>query len=183
MLSNLPWFDILVQGLGVLGILSSVISFQCRTHGKIMLFRNGNEFLFAIQYLLLGAYTGMTMNIIGCVRNQLFAAQVKKGKSTRKTQIIFCLIFIAGGLVSWSGYKTILIIVSKILSTIAYGLENTKILRIIILFTSTSWLIYNFSVGSIAGMACEVFTLCSILVALFRLYVLPALRTKKKETE
>lgn len=167
------WFNLFVQGLGFFGILSSIISFQCTKHNSIMLFRTGNEFLFGLQYLFLGAYTGLAMNIIGCIRNQIFASQVKRNRSTLISQIIFSAIFLIGGIISWSGYESILIIVAKILSTIAYSLKNTKILRLIILFTSTSWLLYNILVQSYAGVLCELFTISSIIVAIIRFYIRP----------
>ena len=179
---KINWFDIVTQGLGFLGILASIISFQCKQHSKIMLFRTLNEFLFGLQYFLLGAYTGMAMNLIGCVRNQLFSYEVKRKKSTLVTQIFFSALFLVGGIITWAGYKSILIITAKILSTIAYSLKNTKVLRLIILFTSTSWLIYNATVHSLAGVACEMFTIGSLLLSLLRFYVLPHFK-KQKETQ
>ena len=61
--------QIIIQAIGILGILASVIAFQKKKHNQILLFKTLNEFLFAIQYFLLGAYTGMAMNLVGCVRN------------------------------------------------------------------------------------------------------------------
>ena len=46
---NVTWFDVLVQGLGVLGIAASVIAFQCKKHKSIMIFRTANESFFSIQ--------------------------------------------------------------------------------------------------------------------------------------
>lgn len=72
--------QIIIQSIGALGIIASIISFQTKKHNQILLFRTLNEFLFAIQYVLLGAYTGMAMNLVGCVRNIIFTKQVEKGK-------------------------------------------------------------------------------------------------------
>ena len=175
---EIDWFFILTQALGLCGILCGAIAFQCKKHSNIMLFRTVNELLFAIQYLLLGAYTGMAMDLIGCLRNQLFASQIKRNKSTLLTQIIFCIIFLIGGIATWSGYISILAITAKLLSTVAYSLKNTKILRLIILTTSSCWLVYNAMVSSWAGVLCEVFTLSSIVISLFRFYILPKLKKR-----
>ena len=75
--------EILIQGIGVLGILASILSFQCRKHSRILALRTANELLFAVQYAMLGAYTGMAMNLVGCVRNTVFSAQVRRGKAPR----------------------------------------------------------------------------------------------------
>lgn len=90
--------EIITQLIGGIGVLASVISFQCKKHNKILLFRTLNEAFFALQYFLLGAYTGMVMNIIGCVRNIIFSKQVERGKKTTATASIFCgLFFCVGG--------------------------------------------------------------------------------------
>ena len=68
----------LVQGLGIIGITASVLSFQCKGTQKLLALRTANEFFFAMQYILLGAYTGAAMNLIGCVRNIVFSKMVEK---------------------------------------------------------------------------------------------------------
>ncbi|MDY3928486.1 MAG: YgjV family protein [Clostridia bacterium] len=165
--------NIIIQIIGGFGILASIISFQCKKHNKILLFRTLNELIFAIQYFLLGAYTGMAMNLVGCVRNIIFTKKIEKNKKTNIYIIIFSILFIAFGIFTWQGKKSILIITAKTLSTIAYGNKNTTITRSLILITSTSWLIYNVCVFSVAGVLCEVFTLVSLVAGIIRIDVVP----------
>ena len=172
--------EILIQGIGVLGILASILSFQCRKHSRILALRTANELLFAVQYAMLGAYTGMAMNLVGCVRNTVFSAQVRRGQSTQATRLAFSALFLIMTALTWAGPKSLLSGVAKVVSTYAYGSSNTALVRLMILFTSTCWLIYNAAVGSYAGVACEGFTLCSIVVGMIRLD-LPAWRAKRKK--
>lgn len=167
--------NLVIQLIGGLGVVASIISFQCKKHSSILFFRTLNEFIFAIQYFLLGAYTGMSMNLVGCIRNIIFINQVKNNKKTIVSSTIFCIMFFVFGLVSWQGKKSILIIFAKILSTIAYGNKNTTVVRIIIFLTSTSWLIYNYCIFSIAGIICEAFTLVSLIVGIIRFNIIPLL--------
>ena len=51
-------YNIFVQAIGVIGIISSIISFQCKRHKPLMIFRTGNELFFALQYFLLGGIHG-----------------------------------------------------------------------------------------------------------------------------
>ena len=171
--------DILVQLIGGLGILASLISFQCKKHNSILAFRTLNEAIFAAQYLMLGAYTGMAMNLIGCVRNTVFTKQVAKGKKTTVPTVIFCVIFLVFGIFTWQGMKSILIIVAKVLSTVAYGNKNPTVVRGIVFITCTSWLIYNYCVFSVAGVICEAVTLISLLIGIVRLDIMPRLAKKK----
>ena len=165
--------DIIIQLIGGLGIIASIISFQCKKHNSILFFRSLNEFIFAIQYFLLDAYTGMAVNLIGCIRNIVFTKQISKNKKTTISTIVFSLSFFIFGVFTWQGAKSILIIIAKILSSVAYGNKNTSIVRAIIFITCTSWLIYNYFVFSIAGMICEAFTLISLIIGVIRLDIIP----------
>ena len=173
--------NIVIQLIGGLGILASIMSFQLKKHNQVLLLRTLNEFLFAVQYFLLGAYTGMAMNIVGCVRNIIFTKQVEKGKSTTKCIVLFSILFFSFGLATWQGSKSVLIIIAKIISTIANGNKNTSFVRKTILITSTSWLVYNSLVFSIAGVLCEAFTLVSIIIGIIRLDIIPVIRGDKIE--
>ena len=165
-----------IELIGALGIIASIISFQCKKHNSILLFRTLNEFLFAIQYFLLGAFTGMAMDLVGCARNIIFTKQVEKGKKTTTSTVVFSILFFAFGIFTWQGAKSILIIIAKILSTLAYGNKNTTIVRVIIFITSSSWLVYNYFVSSYAGMLCEIFTLVSLIIGIIRLDIIPHLK-------
>ena len=172
--------EIVVQLIGGLGVLASVIAFQCKNHKKILFFRMLNEFVFAIQYILLGAYTGAVADVIGCVRNLVFTRQISREKKTTIPIIVFSVIFFVFGCVTWDGPKSLLVIAAKVLSTMAYGSKNTTVLRGIIFVTSSCWLIYNSFVFSIAGILCEVFTLTSLIIGVIRLDIIPALSKKAK---
>ncbi len=161
--------DLFIQLLGFLGLLFSVISFQCRKHRTIMLFRTLDEFAFAIQYFFLGAYTGVAMNLIGCVRNELFAWQVKNEKSTMVSRVIFSVLFTVFSIATWGGFKSILVGIAKVVSTCAYGCRNKLAMRWMVLGTSVTWLIYNAAIGSVGGVLCESFSVVSIIVALIRI--------------
>ena len=167
--------NLLIQLIGGFGVVASIISFQCKKHSSILFFRTLNELLFAIQYFFLGAYTGMSMNLVGCARNIIFSNQVKNNRKTTVASIVFCIVFFVFGLFTWQGKKSILIIFAKILSTIAYGNKNTTVVRTIIFLTSSIWLIYNYCVFSIAGIICEAFTLLSLTVGIIRFNIVQSL--------
>lgn len=167
-------YDIILHGVGILGILAAILAFQCRKHNRILAFRTANELLFAVQYFLLGmagqaaAYTGMAMNLVGCVRNTVFTEQVKRGKSTKVSAAIFSVLFLVFTAVTWGGPKSILIGFAKVVSTLAYGNPNPRVVRLLILLTSSCWLVYNIAVGAWEGAICEALTLGSIVIGIIR---------------
>lgn len=181
MFSNKIIETIIIQGIGVLGIIASILSFQCKKHNKLMFYRTSNESLFALQFILLGAYTGAAMNIIGCARNIIFAEMVKKDKKTTVPCFIFSGLFLIFSAVTWAGFRSILIGIAKVVSTFAYGNKNVFLVRIMILSSATAWLIYNAIVGSWAGVINESLTLISIIVGIFRIDI-PVMRAKRLES-
>ena len=178
-LDTMDTFDIIIQLIGGLGILASILAFQFKKHKSILFFRTLNEFIFAIQYFLLGAYTGAAASVVGCARNIIFTKQLSKNKKTTVSVIVFAIIFTVFGFATWQGPKSLLIIFAKVMSTLAYGNKNTTVVRVIIFSTSTMWLIYNYCVFSIAGVLCEAFTLLSLIIGIIRLDIYPALCKKK----
>lgn len=159
----------LVELFGAFGILSAIAAFQCKRHRNLMLFRTANELLFALQYCIMGAYTGMAMNLIGCVRNLVFAGMVERKKNTMTARFFFSGIALVFILFTWEGPKSLLSGIAKTVSTFAYGSKHTSVVRILTLCTCTAWLFYNVLVGSRAGILCELLTIGSIMIGILRM--------------
>ena len=188
----MEFFDVVIQLIGFLGIFLNIISVQFNTHKKIMIFKTLGSFLFALQYLLLGAYTGMVMDIIGTIRNIIFTDAVQKKKSTKPYIIFFSILTLVLGIATiiltwdksieavskWSSDHlvatilavaiSIISIVAKLLTTVAYGIENPHTIRMVNLPSSTCWLVYNFVAFSLAGMFNEILVISSIIIAEIR---------------
>lgn len=163
------YLKLVTEALGVIGIIAAVLSFQCAKHKRLLFLRTVNEFSFGIQYFLLGAYTGMAMNMVGCVRNIIFSRLVEKGKSTVPMRILFSALFVAFSIFTWAGPKSILVGAAKVISTAAYGSSKTATVRIMVFFTSATWLFYNYMVGSYSGCICEGLTLISVIIGIIRI--------------
>lgn len=186
------WWNIFIQALGFIAIGVNLIAVQFNTHGKIMLFKTLGSFLFALQYLLLGAYAGMVMDLIGTIRNIVFTYNVKNNKSNKWWIILFAIVTLILGLLTiiltweksilavshWSTDLTIattlavglavISIIAKLLTTVAYGFKDPHKIRLTNYPSSSLWLIYNFACFSIAGMVNEIMTLISLTIAEIR---------------
>lgn len=162
------WWTILVQGIGFVGVVATLAAYQCRQYKWIIGLRTLNELAFTVQYLFLGAWTGAAVGVLGCVRNGIFLRLNRQGKSTKLWRVVFCVIFVAASLLTWSGFKSILTSVAKVASTISYGSPNPRLIRLVTLCSSACWLLYNFYVASAAGVLGEVVTLTSVLIGIVR---------------
>ena len=186
------FYDIFVQVLGFIAIAMNLIAVQFNSHGKIMLFKSLGSLLFCLQYLFLGAYAGMVMDLIGTTRNIVFAHNVKKDRSNKWYIILFSIITVVLGILTiiftwdksiqavsrWStDIKTatifavsvsIISIIAKLLTTIAYGFKNPHAIRMTNLPSCSLWIIYNIVAFSLAGIVNEVMSIISIVIAELR---------------
>ena len=164
------WTDIIIQGIGFIGIALNIVAVQFNKHWQIGLLKTLGSGLFVVQYILLKAWTGAAMDGIGILRNIIFIFTVKNGKPTLFWIIFFSALTIALGIATFEGYISLLAITAKLLSCISYGINNARAIRYINLPSSGCWLIYNGIHFSLAGIVNEILVIISIIIAEIRLH-------------
>lgn len=164
---------IIAQVIGFLGTVIVVIGMQQKKYKHIVLCKIGNEFFSSIHYLLLGGYTGMLANLASCLTNGCYYFRIKKGKSTLPFQIIFAIMFVVIGLLSWHGPISIFVVLAKLISSVALGIKNPRTIRILNLISNPCWLLYNIYMGSIAGILTDSLVIASVVIAVIRLDIFP----------
>ncbi len=157
----------IIQGIGFVGMTLAVISFQKNTNKGILLFQTLTSAAFATQFILLGAYTGAVMNILGALRNIVFYNRKSKW-ACKGTFYAIMLLYVVLGIITYQNYFSILSIVGMLLSTIGFWIVNPKYTRRLSLISSPCFLVYNFASSSIAGVLTEVFVISSVLVAMYK---------------
>ena len=158
--------EIVVRVLGIAALFCGVISFQFQKHKGIMLCKMVSEFLFAVQYFLLGAYSGGLMDLISGARNLLFFKLVQKKKSTLPVILGFSALILVLGYLSWEGAVSLLPVAAKLITTVSYGMKNERLLRLITLPSCLCWIAYNAVIGTWDAMFTDLLSLGSILIAL-----------------
>ncbi len=188
----MTFYDVLIQAIGFIAIAMNIISVQFNKHWTLMLFKSLGSFCFCVQYLLLGAFTGTVMEVVGVIRNFVFAYNVKKNKSNKWWIVFFSIITVVSGIITitltwgatlsalshWTNNAnaltfiavliSILSITAKLLSTIGYGAKDPHKIRMINLPTFSMWIIYNCIVTSLAGMLSDSMSIVSIIIAEIR---------------
>lgn len=172
--------EIIIRGLGIIGLILCVIPFQFKRHKGIVLCKMASELVFAAQYFIMGAYTGAWLDLISGLRNFLFYKFVKKDKSTLPVIIIFSCLVIFLGIISWNGVISLLPMVAKVLTTVSYGMKRERLLRYITLPSCILWIIYNALVGGWEALIGDCLGMCSILIAIYKFDIKPQ---KIKEVE
>lgn len=185
-------FDIFVQAIGFLGIAINILSVQFNTHFKIMIMKTLGSLAFVIQYIFLGAWVGMVMDLIGSIRNIIFTVNVQKGKSNKWWVVFFSVFTFVAGVITiittwdksigyaskWSNNESVVLviavsisiisIVAKLLTTIAYGFKDPHVIRMVNIPSNACWVVYNAVAFSIAGMINDCMCLVSIMIAEIR---------------
>ncbi|MBP5467083.1 MAG: YgjV family protein [Clostridia bacterium] len=161
---------ILIQSIGIVGAVFGFIAYQCNKHNKIMVFKTVSECIFAVQFALLGAYTGVAMNILGSTRNLVFSQVVKKNKSTLPYIILFAVLSVGAVILTWGGPISLLAMAGKLCTTVAFGFCKPQTVRFISFPGSILWIIYDLINFSLAGVITEVFAMISIIFASARYF-------------
>lgn len=159
---------ILIRLFGILGLILSIIPFQFKKHKHIVLIKMCSELSFAVQYMLLGAWTGALLDLVSGLRNFLFYKFVEKKRSTLPVILAFSALVIALGIGSWAGPISLLPVLAKVITTVSYGMKNERLLRYITIPSCFLWITYNALAGSAEGIICDSITLVSIIIAIYK---------------
>lgn len=163
---------LLAQIIGFMGTACIVFGMQQKKYDHIVLSKITNSFLSSVHYLLLGGYTGMIINLASCFTNGVYWYRNKRGKSNLVFQIIFAIVFVVLGLLSWHSPFSLFVILAKLISSVALGINNPRIIRILNLISFPCWLIYNIHMGSVSGICSDSLSIASVLIAIIRLDIL-----------
>ncbi|MBQ7336864.1 MAG: YgjV family protein [Clostridia bacterium] len=159
--------EIIAQAFGILGSVVYLISFQIKKNRPFFAAQCLGSFLFMMNYLLLGAYTGCLMNLLGVVR----AAALAAGGRFRHKALMWGLdaVFVAATVLTFEGVPSLLVLIAMITTTHAMWTEKGKIIRYVQLFISSPcWLAHNIMVFSIGGIICEVGNIISTVISIVR---------------
>ncbi|MCQ2385909.1 MAG: YgjV family protein [Clostridia bacterium] len=157
-----------VQLVGFVGLILSVSTFQTRSHKAILTIRSLEEFVFAVQYLMLGSYTAFGLYLVGPIRNVIFRRCIKKGKSTLVPQIGFSLFMVVYSVLTWEGLISLVVMTAKVLTTVAFGIKNTGKVRLMTFPASCMWIFHSIVKHSMAGLIADILGTASLLIAIIR---------------
>jgi len=160
---------LLAQIIGFLALSLVILTFQSNKRKTMQHLKIIASGLFFLHFALLGAWTGATMNIITAIRSYIFKDRFSKSWAGKTLWLyFFIIIFIIAGIFTWEGYRSLLPIVGMIIGTIAFWMKSPRQIRLLILFSSPCWLIYNLLVHSYAGIITEIVTLSSVIISMAR---------------
>lgn len=158
----------IAQGFGVLGLLVMVISLFQKNKDKMLGYVVFNGIFFGIEYLLLGAFSGMFSNFFGIFRTYV-SKEKEKHRNLNKWYVL--LFFIIGytiiGFISFDGnIISLLPIIAEIIYVITLWQKDVGRIRIGTLLMVILWLIYDIFVKAYPSMITDLIVMSSTIVAI-----------------
>ena len=172
--------QIIIQVIGYMALFCAILSFQKNKRSKILLYQIIEHILFILHFSLLHAWTAVAMNVIGALRSIIFYQKDTKVWTQHIVWMyVFIGAFILAGLITWTNYASLFPLIAMVIDTFALWKRSTKSIRFLMLIPRPLWFLYNFLVGSYAGMTTEVIVFASILLGILR-FDIPKKKIKSK---
>ena len=156
------------QAFGVLAVILGFVSFQVRTQKMLLLCQTFTALTFVIHYFLIGAWSGMALNMVAMARNLVYARRDLKIFSGKYWPIIFTVVMGISGLFSWQDWYSVLAILGLVINSLCMSFKDPQNIRKSILVTSPMVLVYNAFAFSVGGMIYESVAIVSAVLGLIR---------------
>ena len=151
---------------GFIAVILGFIAFQMNSTKKLLMLQIIICLCFSTQYLLLGAYPAMVMNIIGIIRNLVYTN--KKVFSAKWIPYFFAVIMGIFGVISWTGWYSIFVIVGLMINTVGLSFKNPQNIRISTLIAYPLCTIYDSFEFAIAAIVYDLAVMISSLLGILR---------------
>lgn len=161
---------VIPQIVGLAAVVLFLLSYQQKKRKNIILCNATSRVLYIVQYLLLGAFEGAVLDILGTV-SSVMAQNKDKGiikRYTRLAIILINLVIVAAGLCFYKNIFSLCAILGVMLHTSAFWITDEKTIRKVSFLGSPFWLIYNIASCAYGSAMGDILTMASIGIAIYR---------------
>ena len=164
----MEWTMVVGQMMGFVAVVLGFVSFQMRTQKQLLVVQTATTIAFCIHYYLIGATSGLMLNLLGIVRNLVYYHKDKPLFSGKKCPIFFAVVMGIVGMLSWQGYYSIFVVMGLVINTVCLSFTNPQNIRKSILVSSPLVLAYDAFVLSIGGVIYESVVIISSIIGIVR---------------
>ena len=165
--------DIIPQIVGLAAVATFLLSYQQKKRRNIILMNVTSRFLYILQYLLLGAFSGMALDVLGAL-SSVVAGKKDRPFVAKHLKLIIILLngsMIAAGITICIINKSLLDllpIAGVLLHTGAVWISDERIIRRVSLLGSPFWFIYNFASRAYGSAIGDLLSMVSIITAMIK---------------
>lgn len=160
-------YFIIAQIIGTFALIVLILSFQKNEKKTLLKYQSLSSFLYALQYVFLGAYTGCLMNLTCMARNIIFNTYNNK-KIPFYWLFLIIALMIGFSLITYTGVISLLPMLAVVLYSIATWYGNLKLIRCTDVISCSLFIVYNIKVLAITGLIATIIELVSALIAIYR---------------
>ena len=161
---------IIATVVGVLAVATFLLSYQQKKRRNIIIWNVASRCLYVVQYLLLGAYSGAILDVLGAGVS-IVAAKKEHPRLVKHIRLIVVLCslgIVVAGLMLYRSPMDLLPIAGVLLHTGAFWLRDERIIRRISLLGSPFWFAYNVISRAYGSAVGDVLTMASIVIAMVK---------------
>ena len=171
---------IIPQIIGIIAVILFVLSYQLKKRRGIILCNVVSRCLYILQYVLLGAFSGAILDVLGVIASMIAEKKDKPfiKKHLRAVIIAIDAVMVIAGVIICIINKSLLDllpIAGVLLHTSAFWISDERKIRLVSLTGSPFWFVYNFTSRAYGSAAGDLFTMVSIVIAM--------IKYRKKETK
>ena len=156
--------------LGIIAVIFYLLGYLQKKRRNIILYNIISRVLFIGQYLLLGAYEGVSLDVAAIVPSVL--AQRKEMSFIKRYFKFFVvgsnLFITAAGLIVYEDIYSFLPIIGVMLHTSALWISDEKTIRKILFLGCPFCFVYNFVRGAVGSCIGDVLSSASLIIAMLR---------------
>ena len=170
--------ELIAQAIGIAAMAFNISSYQRKTRMGVIGFQLWGSVLFALNFYLLGAAVGAMMNVLSAIRAIVFLNRDTCKANHPGWLMGFIAAFLASYVLTFTSFgkeaslRNLLVeflpVIGMTATTISFRLSDAKSIRRFGLISSPSWLVYNIVSFSVGAIICEVLSLGSIFIGMFR---------------
>ena len=164
---------VLSQIVGLLAVATFLLSYQQKKRKNIILMNVISRCLYILQYLLLGAFAGAVLDVLGALSSVIagkkHTAFVRKHQKAILTLLTLSMVAAGVTLSILNGrFLDLFSLAGVLLHTSAFWLDREKIIRRVSLLGSPFWFVYNVCNRAYGSAVGDILTMCSIVIAMIR---------------
>lgn len=158
----------LAQVIGSVAVVLGLAAYQAKSRQNILRLAALNSLFSATQFALLGAYTGMAMNLVAAARSLTF---LKTPLPHRRLWPLFVFMGAAALLtaITWQGPISLLALSGNWFNALATWQSEPKRMRLLAACAPPFWIAYGLITQSYPTFFMQGFILISVLIGRYRL--------------
>ncbi len=163
---------LIAQIVGILTTIVAVATFQFKDVRHILLGNVISNLMVALQYGLLGGFSGAWICVVAAVQTivMYFLDKRENGQKLRKLLLVlFCAMYIVGTIIVYKGWGDILSCVCALIYVLAILQTDSKGFRRCIFVNASLWIVYDIYTMAYSGILTHGLELVSIVTAMLRL--------------